>query len=102
LVVGRVDVVLEQDGDAVEESAATVPQPTPVGLCRLLDRVRVDRDDRPDQGVDARDPVDVEASEAGGREATAAHGVLDVRDRRCLQIDAREDGRRRGGIGAER
>jgi hypothetical protein len=77
--VARGDVVLEEDGDAVQPAGAAAPggRALGVGARRLRERVRVHLDDGAEQRVEAGYLVQVEPDERRRREAAAPEPQLD-------------------------
>ena len=77
--VARGDVVLEQDGDAVQANGAAAAGggALGVGALRLRDRVRVDLDDGVEQRVEAGDLVQVELDERRRGEAAVLEALVD-------------------------
>ncbi|BAS87988.1 Os04g0184250 [Oryza sativa Japonica Group] len=82
------DVVLEQDGDAVERPAAATGGALVVGARRLGERVGVDLDDGVEERVEAGDLVEVEADERRGGEAAVAEAELDGVDGGLVELEA--------------
>jgi hypothetical protein len=65
LPVGRVDVVLEQHGYALERAARAVPAPVPVARGGLAQGVRIGLDHRVQLPVDQPDAGQVERGQPG-------------------------------------
>lgn len=77
--VARVDVVLEQDGDAVQPDGAAPAGggALRVGARRLRERVRVHLDDGAELRVEAGDLLQVEPGERRRREAAVPEALVD-------------------------
>ena len=74
--------------------------PGGISLARVGERALADRDDGMELRVQPRDPVEVELDELDRCQPMAVHERLELRDRRCVDIDAGNAGRgwlRRGG-----
>ena len=96
--VARGDVVLEQDGDAVQPRGAAAPRRRAlgVGARRLRGRVRVDLDDGTEQRVEAGDPVQVEPDERRRGDAAVPEAQLDGVHGGLLELE------RAGAAGCQR
>ena len=95
-----VEVVLHEDGDAVQRSAQLPGRAFEVEQRRVGERARVHDSDGVEPRsarVDGGDPVDVRARQLHARQLARGHLRLQLGDRGPLQIGQRGDGRRRPG-----
>ena len=102
-VVGGVDVVLDQDRDAVERPARAFLRALPVELAGDGQGVGIHLDDGVETRsapVDLLDPLEVERDEALGGRRSRRHHLLEPGDRRLLEREGNRGGLFRGLIAA--
>ena len=103
---GRVDVVLDDDRDPEERPVVAVASGLVSGAC-LRERRRADGDHRVELRVQLADAPEIEVRQLDGVHAPRVHQVLELRDRRRVDVDAgdlrvrrvRREADRRGGAG---
>src|SRR5204862_3127247 len=88
--VEGVIVVLEDDGNAVQRRSPSFRLPLGVERARLVDRLRIERDDRV-QGrslaIERANAREAHLRQRFGRQRAGVEGGLDVGDRRRIELD---------------
>ena len=90
--VERIEVVFEHDGNAVNRRARPFALALFVECARLIERLGVQCDDRVDRRsllVEGLDALQVHPREFLGGEGAGIEGIVDVGDRRRIEIDGR-------------
>jgi hypothetical protein len=98
--IERIEVVLQHDGDAVQRRPPALGLPLGVQRARLLERLRVERDDRVQAGalfVVGLDPRQAQLHEPFARHRPGFHRRGELLDRRRVQFQ-----RLRGHAGRRR
>ena len=87
LQANRLEVVLDNGGNAVERAGRTTPRESPIEIGGLLQRIRVDLDDRVQRGallVVGLDALQVLLDERTARQLSRLHRGVDPGDRRLF------------------
>ena len=96
----RADVVLDDDRDA--EQRAVVPATARLVRCASVgEGRRADRDDRVEGRVELADPLQVELRQLHRFQPVRVHQLLELRDRRRVDVDTGDLGVRRVGREAD-
>ena len=93
---GGVDVVLDDDRDPEQRTVVAVASRL-VGRSRVGERRRADRDHRVERRVELADALEIEVRQLDGVQPVRVHQLLELRDRRRVDVDTGDRGVRRVG-----
>ena len=98
---GGVDVVLDDDRNPEQRTVVAVASRR-VGRSRVGEGRRADRDHRVERRVELADALEIEVRQLDGVDPVRVHQLLELRDRRRVDVDTGDLGVRRVGREAAR